>query len=114
MIKEYCTQNNGNCKTCSFVNYGRDCQNNKIKRFKMSRVYIVLKGNVSDINEAKKPLKNYSTYYYSSFKVVKEKVLKESIVITKFSEKDNTAGRYFIKSALFKNVVIAVYSRPMY
>jgi hypothetical protein len=27
---EYCTQNNGNCKTCSLVNYGRDCRNNPI------------------------------------------------------------------------------------
>jgi len=26
----YCTQNNGNCKTCSLVNYNRDCQNNFI------------------------------------------------------------------------------------
>ncbi len=24
---EYCTQNDGNCETCSLVNYGRDCQN---------------------------------------------------------------------------------------
>jgi hypothetical protein len=26
-MKEYCTQNDGNCETCSLVNYGRDCQN---------------------------------------------------------------------------------------
>lgn len=26
----YCTQNNGNCATCSLVNYGRDCHNNPI------------------------------------------------------------------------------------
>ena len=26
-MKEYCTQNNGDCATCSLVNYGRDCQN---------------------------------------------------------------------------------------
>jgi hypothetical protein len=24
---DYCTQNDGNCETCSLVNYGRDCQN---------------------------------------------------------------------------------------
>jgi hypothetical protein len=24
---EYCTQNDGNCETCSLVNYGRDCHN---------------------------------------------------------------------------------------
>lgn len=28
--KDYCTQNNGDCETCSLVNYGRDCRNNPI------------------------------------------------------------------------------------
>ena len=28
MKKDYCTQNKGDCDTCSLVNYGRDCQNN--------------------------------------------------------------------------------------
>ena len=29
MLKpDYCTQNNGDCSTCSLVNYGRDCRNN--------------------------------------------------------------------------------------
>lgn len=28
--KPYCTQNDGNCDTCSLVNYGRDCKNNTI------------------------------------------------------------------------------------
>lgn len=26
-MKEYCTQNNGDCPTCSLVSYNRDCQN---------------------------------------------------------------------------------------
>lgn len=26
----YCTQNDGDCETCSLVNYNRDCQNNPI------------------------------------------------------------------------------------
>jgi hypothetical protein len=29
-MKPYCTQNNGDCSTCSLVNYNRDCQNNPI------------------------------------------------------------------------------------
>lgn len=29
--KDYCTQNNGDCATCSLTNYGLDCQNNPIK-----------------------------------------------------------------------------------
>ena len=28
---DYCTQNDGNCPTCSLVNYGRDCANNPLK-----------------------------------------------------------------------------------
>lgn len=31
MKKEYCTQNNGNCQSCSLVNYGLDCRNNPVK-----------------------------------------------------------------------------------
>jgi hypothetical protein len=30
MAKTYCTQNNGDCSTCSLSNYNRDCQNNPI------------------------------------------------------------------------------------
>lgn len=26
----YCVQNDGDCSTCSLVNYGRDCQNNPV------------------------------------------------------------------------------------
>lgn len=29
-MKPYCTQNNGDCSTCSLVNYNRDCRNNPI------------------------------------------------------------------------------------
>ena len=27
---DYCTQNDGDCETCSLVNYGRDCKNNPV------------------------------------------------------------------------------------
>jgi len=30
MVKDYCTQNEGDCATCSLVNYGRDCQSNSL------------------------------------------------------------------------------------
>ena len=26
-MKNYCTQNNGDCSSCSLANYNRDCQN---------------------------------------------------------------------------------------
>jgi len=29
--KDYCTQNDGDCSTCSLVNYGRDCMNEEVK-----------------------------------------------------------------------------------
>jgi len=29
--KPYCTQNNGDCGSCSLVNYGRDCENNPVE-----------------------------------------------------------------------------------
>jgi hypothetical protein len=30
MNKNYCTQNHGDCTTCSLVSYGRDCHNNAV------------------------------------------------------------------------------------
>lgn len=32
VVKEYCSQNEGNCETCSLVNYSRDCENNIIQK----------------------------------------------------------------------------------
>jgi hypothetical protein len=29
-MKSYCTQNNGDCSTCSLSSYGRDCRNNPL------------------------------------------------------------------------------------
>lgn len=29
-MREYCTQNSGDCETCSLSSYGRDCANNII------------------------------------------------------------------------------------
>jgi hypothetical protein len=30
-MKSYCTQNNGDCATCSLANYGKDCRNKPIE-----------------------------------------------------------------------------------
>jgi hypothetical protein len=30
-MKKYCTQNNGECESCSLSNYGKDCRNNPIQ-----------------------------------------------------------------------------------
>jgi RNAse (barnase) inhibitor barstar len=30
-IPNYCTQNNGDCTSCSLSNYGRDCENNPLQ-----------------------------------------------------------------------------------
>lgn len=29
-MKSYCTQNNGDCTTCSLVSYNKDCMNTRI------------------------------------------------------------------------------------
>lgn len=31
-VKPWCTQNNGDCSTCSLVNHGRDCLNVPVDR----------------------------------------------------------------------------------
>lgn len=33
MKKNYCTQNDGDCHSCSLVNYGRDCRNFPLTKF---------------------------------------------------------------------------------
>lgn len=40
-MKPWCTQNNGDCWTCSLVSYGRDCENNPVPKFPIGiyRVY---------------------------------------------------------------------------
>lgn len=30
--KDYCTQNNGDCLSCSLASYGRDCKNKEVRR----------------------------------------------------------------------------------
>lgn len=30
--KDYCTQNDGDCRICSLVNYGLDCRNNALAK----------------------------------------------------------------------------------
>ena len=36
-MEKYCSQNNGECETCSLVNYGLDCRNNPIAYVKDGR-----------------------------------------------------------------------------
>lgn len=38
-MKPYCTQNNGECETCSLGSYRRDCQNNPVKRPQLYHVW---------------------------------------------------------------------------
>jgi len=38
MIPDYCTQNNGQCWTCSLANYGRDCRNKSIAAREMGSI----------------------------------------------------------------------------
>ena len=36
-MKDYCTQNNGDCKTCSLANYNLDCENNPIEENELKK-----------------------------------------------------------------------------
>ena len=38
MKKEYCTQNDGDCSTCSLVSYGRDCRNKSLAAQELGRM----------------------------------------------------------------------------
>lgn len=42
--KDYCTQNDGHCPSCSLVNYGRDCQNNPVNYLSFAAAALGRKG----------------------------------------------------------------------
>lgn len=55
----YCSQNNGDCDTCTLVNYGLDCHNNPISGddiLSVPRAGIagLTRGKIMDIHEASK------------------------------------------------------------
>ena len=52
-MKAYCTQNNGDCETCSLSNYGKDCQNKNIKQGRPEKGFETAQLN----NRIKKDLK---------------------------------------------------------
>lgn len=47
MKKDYCTQNDGDCLTCSLVNYGYDCRNNKVDYEHLAAATLGRKGGQS-------------------------------------------------------------------
>ena len=62
-MKSYCTQNNGDCKTCSLANYGRDCQNNPITgKTEVIRARITLDLKLEFEKLAAKKGMNFSEY----------------------------------------------------
>jgi (2Fe-2S) ferredoxin len=48
-MKSYCTQNNGDCATCSLVSYGKDCRNKPVVKLKKEGMYF----DPMDMAEAK-------------------------------------------------------------
>ena len=48
----YCTQNKGDCRTCSLSNYGRDCQNRSIAAREMGALKSPAKAAASRANLA--------------------------------------------------------------
>ena len=56
-MKSYCTQNNGDCSTCSLVNYhGKDCKNNPVSLVKKSMYFDLL-----DLTESPEVLEKRET-----------------------------------------------------
>ena len=49
-MKKYCTQNNGECESCSLSNYGKDCQNKPLNKSES----IALRLDVSTLESIKK------------------------------------------------------------
>ncbi len=55
----YCTQNGGNCDTCSLVNYGLDCHNNPLEGWDIlsippEGITGLNRGQIMDIHEQAK------------------------------------------------------------
>lgn len=48
MVRSYCTQNNGDCSSCSLVNYGMDCKNNPIVNADQSDLYWIATEYISE------------------------------------------------------------------
>lgn len=56
-MKDYCTQNNGDCASCSLSNYGKDCRNKPIEAKVKQSMYF----DSSDWQEAKTLLEKRET-----------------------------------------------------
>ena len=74
--KEYCTQNEGDCVTCSLVNYGRDCMNNPLTK---KELYMVKCGNgwkmqieAETLSEVKNKATEVVTYTQQDFWIEKD------------------------------------------
>lgn len=49
-MKAYCTQNEGDCSSCSLVNYGKDCMNNPIGAATVERVAVGFSGEAGKLH----------------------------------------------------------------
>ena len=71
-MKQYCTQNNGDCATCSLVSYGRDCHNESIGH-KDIRIGIRLDAETHDAIKKLAPEGNISMWIRSLIRKEMEK-----------------------------------------
>jgi len=65
----YCTQNHGDCDSCSLVNYGRECQNNPVDVVKKYLSSLGQKGGTAGRGEKKK---RGDSDYYKKIRAVRE------------------------------------------
>ena len=83
-MKDYCTQTNSDCKTCSLSSYNRDCRNNPIKggarpgagRKPEGRKSRTMRLSDTEYEAVKAYLDKRSVFDMAEFKWDSEKVLK--------------------------------------
>ena len=59
-MKTYCTQNRGDCMTCSLSNYNRDCHNDPIEDWDSS---LIADADDRYINRSKVTMRSFARYY---------------------------------------------------
>lgn len=71
-MKDYCTQNEGDCSTCSLSSYGKDCQGNKVidvkpymEHLQETGKVIITDENVQELQEELK-VRGYITQFEST------------------------------------------------
>lgn len=78
-MKIYCTQNNGDCESCSLSSYGKDCQNKNIKQGRPEKGFETAQLNNRVRKDLKEKFLNICTIKGYSAQLQLEKMIEEWI-----------------------------------